>query len=160
MAKNEKEKEKENGKDKGNGKKMNPIILVVLLVVGIGVGVFVGTTFISKNNNTAVKHAVEIKVPIAETVTVNLSDEGAKRLVKASVTISYDENNKDLGDEIKEKTVEIKDKTIFYLKSKKAADFNASNETVLKKDLIEEINKLLTTGQIINVYFPGDLLVQ
>ena len=62
--------------------------------------------------------------------------------------------------EIKEKTVEIMDKTIFYLKSKKVEDFKAINEEKLKKDLIDQINTLLTTGQIINVYFPGDLLVQ
>lgn len=158
MAKKDKVTDKE--KDKNSGKKLNPIILLVLVAAGIGVGVFVGVKFLGSSNSNAVKHIVEVKVPIAEGLTVNLSDEGGKNLLKASVTISYDQSNKDLGEEITEKSVEIKDKTIFFLKSKKVKDFDASNETALKKELIEEINKLLTTGKIVNVYFPGDLLVQ
>jgi flagellar FliL protein len=155
-------KEKEEAKVKEKGKGMSPIILVVVALVAIGVGVFGAKMFLFKDTgSTAVKHIVEIKVPITEeAITVNLSDEGGKRYLKASITISYDETNTNLGTEIEEKTVEIKDKTMFYLKSKKAADFDASNEVTLKTELVAEINKLLLTGQIINVYFPGDLLVQ
>lgn len=155
----DKEKDKEKGKEKG--KKTRPIILIVIVLVALGIGAFIGTKVLSSGNGaTVVKPIVEVKVPIAETITVNLSDEGGKRYLKASVTISYDSLNENLGTEITEKTVEIKDKTIFYLKSKKAADFDASNEVALKKGLVDEINKLLLNGQIINVYFPGDLLVQ
>jgi len=160
MAGKEKENEKEKGKEKGKG--MNPIILGVIIIVVLGVGVFGGKIFFSTSNtSTAVKQVVEVKVPITKTaITVNLSDEGGKRYLKASITISYDETNKALGTEIADKTVEIQDKTMFYLKSKTTKDFEATNEEKLKKDLIEQINQLLVGGQIINVYFPGDLLVQ
>ena len=162
MAGKEKEKEKEKEKGKEKGKGTSPIIIGVIALVAIVIGLIGGKMFFSTSDTgTTVKHAVEIKVPITKTaITVNLSDEGGKRYLKASITISYDENNADLGTEIEEKTVEIQDKTMFYLKSKTAKDFDATNEEKLKKDLIEQINQLLVSGQIINVYFPGDLLVQ
>lgn len=156
MANNEEETVKE--KKKG----LNPIILIVVILAGVGIGAFGAKVFLFKDtDNTIVKPVVEVKVPITEeAITVNLSDEGVKRYLKASVTISYDETNKELGAEIENKKVEIKDKTMFYLKSRKAADFDAINEVTLKTGLVAEINKLLAKGQIINVYFPGDLLVQ
>lgn len=156
MANNEEETVKE--KKKG----LNPIILIVVILAGVGIGAFGAKVFLFKDtDNTIVKPVVEVKVPITEeAITVNLSDEGVKRYLKASVTISYDETNKELGAEIENKKVEIKDKTMFYLKSRKAADFDAINEVTLKTALVAEINKLLAKGQIINVYFPGDLLVQ
>lgn len=155
-----KENEEEKVKEKKRG--MSPIILIVAIVVAIVIGAFGAKMFLFKDtDSTTVKPVVEVKVPITEeAITVNLSDEGGKRYLKASITISYDETNKELGTEIEEKTVEIKDKTMFYLKSKKATDFDAINEVTLKTGLVAEINKLLATGQIINVYFPGDLLVQ
>lgn len=156
MANNEEETVKE--KKKG----LNPIILIVVILAGVGIGAFGAKVFLFKDtDNTIVKPVVEVKVPITEeAITVNLSDEGVKRYLKASVTISYDETNKELCAEIENKKVEIKDKTMFYLKSRKAADFDAINEVTLKTGLVAEINKLLAKGQIINVYFPGDLLVQ
>ncbi len=150
----------ENNTNKETGKKLNPMIIIILLVVVVGLGTFGGVYLFMKNNNTEAKEIVETKVPILEEATVNLGDTAGKKYLKTSVYISYDASNDDLATEITDKTVEIKDKTIFYLKSKKSEDFNSGNETALKKELIAEINTLLTKGSIINVYFPADLLVQ
>ena len=147
MANNEEETVKE--KKKG----LNPIILIVVILAGVGIGAFGAKVFLFKDtDNTIVKPVVEVKVPITEeAITVNLSDEGVKRYLKASVTISYDETNKELGAEIENKKVEIKDKTMFYLKSIKAADFDAINEVTLKTALVAEINKLLNTFSVAKV---------
>lgn len=150
----------ENNTNKETGKKLNPMIIIISLVVVVGLGTFGGVYLFMKNNNTEAKEIVETKVPILEEATVNLGDTAGKKYLKTSVYISYDASNDDLATEITDKTVEIKDKTIFYLKSKKSEDFNSGNETALKKELIAEINTLLTKGSIINVYFPADLLVQ
>ncbi|NLK94058.1 MAG: flagellar basal body-associated protein FliL [Clostridiales bacterium] len=140
------------------GKKMNPLVIIILLLVVVGAGTFGGVYLFMQKNNTG--EVTEEKVPILEAATVNLNDESGKKYVKASVYISYDKKNSDLAEEITNKTVEIKDKTIFYLKSKSSEDFTSDNEETIKKELVSEINKLLKKGSIINVYFPGDLLVQ
>ena len=61
---------------------------------------------------------------------------------------------------ITKKTIEIQDKTSLYFKSKKAEDFDSSKEETLKKELLSEINSILKSGKIENVYFPQGLLVQ
>lgn len=148
----------ENNVANESGKKMNPLVIIILLLVVVGAGTFGGVYLFMQKNNTG--EVTEEKVPILEAATVNLNDESGKKYVKASVYISYDKKNSDLADEITNKTVEIKDKTIFYLKSKSSEDFTSDNEETIKKELVSEINKLLKKGSIINVYFPGDLLVQ
>ena len=102
----------------------------------------------------------EIKVEALKDLTVNLSDEGTPRYVKTSVTISYDEKDSKAAEEITAKTPEINDKITFFLKSRKAADFDASNEENLKRELVEELNKIMVKGKIVNVYFPSGILVQ
>lgn len=150
MAKN-----KENNENK---KGLNPIVLVILIVVVLGGGAFGGTYLFMQNNAEAKEKVVEVKVPIIEEITVNLSDSSS--FVKTGVYLSYDESNSDLGDEITNKTVEIQDKTTFFLKSRKIEDFDASNEAQLKEELIESINSVLEKGKIENVYFPTGILVQ
>ena len=150
MAKNEE------GKGKGKG---NIIIIAILLVLVVGAGTFAGTYLFMKNNKDTDKQVEEIKVPVAEDLTVNLSDSG-NRYLKTTVYIYYDKENKDIAEEITNKTIEIQDKTSLYLKSKTAEDFDASKEETLKKELSSEINSILNKGEIENVYFPKGLLVQ
>lgn len=160
MPKNQKEEDVKAIPEEKKAKKFNPIIIIVLALVVIGAGSFGGFYFFLQNKDKATATVVETKVPVAETMTVNLSDTDGKRYLKASVYISYDASDKKAAEEITAKSVEIKDKTMFYLKSKQSKDFDAANEAKLKGDLVLELNKIMTEGKIINVYFPGDLLIQ
>lgn len=157
MAKN---KEKDTAKTEETKKKgLNPIVIIVLIVVVLGGGAFGGVYLFMQNNVDKEEPIKEVKVPIVEEITVNLSgNEGG--FVKTGVYLSYDEENSDLGEEITEKTVEIQDKTTFYLKSRKTEDFEAANEEKLKNELIAAINSVLSKGEIVNVYFPTGILVQ
>lgn len=145
-------------KEESKGKS-NLIAIVVLVILVVGAGTFAGTYLFMKDKNTIEEAIQEIKVPVAEDLTVNLSDP-TNRYLKATVYISYDEKNKDIAEEITKKTIEIQDKTSLYFKSKKAEDFDSSNEETLKKELSSEINSILKSGKIENVYFPKGLLVQ
>lgn len=162
MAKNENNEEtKENKETKETKKKsLNPIIIIVILILVLGLGSFGGFYMFMKNNSSASTTITETKVEMFKDVTVNLSDTDSQRYLKASVTISYDAKDKKAATEITDKSVELKDKIMFFLKSKKAKDFDASNEAKLKSDLVTELNKIMTEGKIVNVYFPGDLLIQ
>lgn len=154
------EKEPQVSKKEGKkGKKgIKNTLIVILVLIVLGVGSFAGVYFYLKTQ--AEKSIVEMKVDIIEEITVNLSDSNSKRYLKTAVTISYDKDDKKAAEEITEKTVEIKDKITFYLKSKEAEDFDSSNEEKLKADLVSELNKLLEKGKIVNVYFPNGLIVQ
>lgn len=156
MAKDKKEKKEIQEKSSG---KLKTILIVVIALVVLGAGTFGGVFFYMKSKDSADKVITEVKVPVGDEITVNLKDTSSKRYLKVKVNISYDKKDKDAAKEVEEKAVEIKDKTIFYLKSKEAKDFSAENEEALKSGLVNELNKIMTKGKIINVYFD-DLLTQ
>ena len=143
--------------DKKKGK--NTVLKVLVLLILVGGGTFAGTYyFMSKNNATEPMVIEEAFIEVGE-IFVNLSDEGSNRYVKLNMAVSYDKTNKDLAKEIEEKSVVIRDNTIFYIKACKAKDFDPANETVLKGELISRINKKLTKGQLIDIYI-SDIIVQ
>lgn len=150
---------KNNDNEKSSSGGIKKILIVIVALIVLGAGGFGGVYFYMQNSNTQDKPIVEVKVPICEDMTIKLSDESGNRYVKATVNISYDKNNKKVGKEITDKTIEIKDRTLFYLMSKKQEDYRASNEENLKKGLIDEVNKLLDEGKVLNVYFD-QLLTQ
>ena len=90
----------------------------------------------------------------------NIERKARKVSINKLELISFDEENSDLAEEITAKTIEIQDKTIFYLKSKNIEDFKASNEVKLKQDLMAQINTVLTKGELVNIYFPAGLMLQ
>lgn len=151
MAKKEKDMESKGGSNK--------IVVVILALIVLGAGAFGGFYLYLNTTNRSTKSVEEVKVPVGEEMMIKLSDEGGNRYLKANVTISYDKRDKNVGKELTNKAVEVKDKTLFYLMSKKVADFKAENEEKLKTDLINEINKILNDGKIVDVYF-GQLLTQ
>lgn len=143
--------------DKKKGK--NTLLIVLILLILVGGGTFAGTYyFVSKNNATEPVVIEEAFIEVGE-IFVNLSDEGSKRYVKLNMAVSYDKTNKELAQEIEEKSVVIRDVSIFYIKACKAKDFEPENETVLKGELISRINKKLTKGQLKDIYI-SDIIVQ
>lgn len=161
MADNAKKEEgnKVEKTEKKGKKSILKVLIGVLLIIVVGAGSAFGGYYFYKQSKEP-KPITEIKVEALKEITVNLSDEGNPRYLKTSVTISYDEKDKKAAEEVTAKAPEINDKITFYLKSRKAADFNASNEESLKKQLVEELNKVMTEGKIVNVYFPNGILVQ
>ena len=137
-------------KSKSIGKVKIILGAIVILILGSIIG-FKYMGVVNKNNDY--ESVKEIKVPLGDEIMVNLNDEGGKRYLKAKVNISYNEKDKKAAKEIEEKVTEIKDKTIFYLKSKTVDDFSSDNEEELKRNLILELNKIMNEGKIIDVYF-------
>lgn len=135
------------------------IIITVMALLVIGVAVFLGVYFtMSKNAEPKEVIVVETYTELGQ-ILVNLSDEGNKKYVQMSVTLTYDSANSELAEEITTKNVALKDSAIFYLKSLKTTDFSAENELSLKQNLVERLNANLTSGKIIDIKF-NELLVQ
>ncbi len=135
------------------------IIITVMALLVIGVAVFLGVYFtMSKNAEPKEVIVVETYTELGQ-ILVNLSDEGNKKYVQMSATLTYDSANSELAEEITAKNVALKDSAIFYLKSLKTTDFSAENELSLKQNLVERLNANLTSGKIIDIKF-NELLVQ
>lgn len=141
-------------------KKGKSIIVIIIGLIIIGVAVFAGVYLgLSRGNGADKVITIEEAYSEIGEIFVNLSDEGGKRYAKISITLTYDSKNKDLTSEIETKQVALRDATIFYFKSLKVENFSSGNEEMLKKELIERMNKNLKTGLIIDVKF-NELLVQ
>lgn len=142
-----------------NSKKSSKIIIIIAIIVALGAGTFGGVyVFMNKNKTNQPVYIKETYVEVGE-IFVNLSDENVKRYTKLNLSISYDSENEDLGEEIIEKQVVIKDTVVFYFKSLYAKDFEPANEAVLKGDLIARLNKNLNSGLLVDAYI-SEIIVQ
>ena len=142
-------------KKKGKGK------LIIIIVVGLlllGGGVFAGVYYGMSKANSEEAPIVEAYTELGQLL-VNLSDEGSKKYVQMTATVTYDSANTEVGEEITTKIVALRDSAIFYLKSLKTSDFTADNEVNLKRDLVQRLNSNLKSGTIIDIKF-NELLVQ
>ncbi len=76
-------------------------------------------------------------------------------IIKLSFYIAFDEENSSLADELADRNIEIIDKVQLIIASKTYHDINTAEkrEFDLKKELINEINSLLTEGKIKDLYF-------
>ena len=176
MAKEKKEKKEKVEKSGGSSNVKLVIIIFILSIVTVAVGAAGGYLFLTKtkgisanamntnnilnNTNEGGTKASEFTVALKEEFLLNLADEGGKRLIKAKISIGYD--NKKLTAEIsEEKTVDImRDIINTVLRSKKADDFKDEKAVdAVKKEMLERINKVLKEGKANNIYFP-EIIVQ
>lgn len=90
--------------------------------------------------------------------TVNLADSGQRRYLKATIALAYEKKN--VAKELEQRKAQVRDLMIGTLRSK-TADELAANETreLLRKQLVEEVNAVMTNGLVTDLYFV-DFLVQ
>lgn len=168
MAKKEKQvkKEKEPGKEKGGSSKV--ILIVIAAVIGLVLvagAVFIGYMAATKSIGSGSSEKVQQEKKVEEFTfkleqfLVNLKDENKSKFLKIDMYLGGDVENKDLEEELKKATPQIRDIITKTLRSKLSTDFTSEGETLLKEQLKSSINGILTKGQITNVYFT-DLIVQ
>ena len=90
-------------------------------------------------------------------ITTNLASGGEKKYVK--VNIVFEMSDKSLEKEINEKLPVLSDRIIVLLNSKKSDDLSAENRTKLKNEILSNLNLVLTTGKLEDIYF-SDLVMQ
>ena len=132
--------------------------LIMKLGIGIAVVVciLVGGLLLARHPKGTVKQAT---VPVFFDLgdfTTNLSDASELRYVKTSVTLEF--SNKAPVVEAQNNQALLRDSIITLLNSETSDDIML-NRTQLKDDCMVQLNKHLTTGQVINVYF-SDLIMQ
>lgn len=89
----------------------------------------------------------------AKDFTVNLLDPGLKRYLRIRMAFQY-LDEKSLVKELVSRDPQIIDTIIGVLRAKSVDDFMSVNETnMLREELITMINRLLTKGQIDDLFF-------
>lgn len=165
----EDKKEKKEKKD-GNGKFMLLLILqgiTLIALVGLGAFVFIN----SKKAPAPVNMPASVSIPKTEPkkeikevkkgeeVTygldpfiVNLMDEGGRRYLRVKMDLVL--SSKESEEEIKKKKPEIRDIIITTLSGKRFNDIaTLEGKMRLRDELKENINKILMTGKVLNIYF-------
>ncbi len=171
-AKDETQQAPQEEKPKKSKLKLIIIIVLALLILGGG-GFAVYMLFLKKpapaplpDNQTAQttkaapiadKKEVLPQIEIDPFI-VNLADQNAKRYLKVKIALEL--SNKDLEEEIKKRTPEIRDMITMLLSSKTYADVATfDGKLALKTALISRLNSIVTKGKITNVFFV-DFVVQ
>jgi len=153
------------GKEKDeNAKKSNKGVLIILFILGLivlGSAVFGGVYLFMKTNKNIDAQEVVVEnayMDLAE-FTVNLADEGGKRYFKGEISLGYDKTKTKLAEELTTNQVVLRDAIIFYFKAQKA-DYinNASNQEIIKKQLMETINKELKKGKLTDIRFKSMII--
>lgn len=89
---------------------------------------------------------------------VNLTDAQGTRYLK--VVMQLEMSNDLLGPEIERKSPQIRDEVIMLLSSKSFDDVSTiAGKRALKRGILNSINKYLTSGRVLRVYF-SDFVVQ
>ena len=152
--------EKQDVKNENSGKS-NKAIMVVLFILGLfvlGAATFGGVYLFMKTNNSVSAQQVVVEnlyTDLGE-FTVNLNDEGGKRYVKCAVSVGYDKKDKKTPKELETNGVVVKDAIIFYLRNHDSEFVSdTANEEIMKKELIENINKELVKGRITDIRFSN-----
>lgn len=152
---------------KENTEKSNKGMMIVLFILGLlvlGAATFGGVyLFMKTKANVDTKPVIVEKtyVSLGE-ITVNLADEGGKRYFKGDISVGYDNTDKEAPKELtKEKSlVVVNDAVIFYFKGQKSEFINnVANEEIMKKQLMEAINKQLMKCKVTDIRF-NSIIVQ
>lgn len=134
------------------------ILAVIVVVVGAG-GMFGYMKFFAKHNESAPKK--EIAQPVIqemETFLVNLADPGGKRYLK--LTMKAKLSSPQTAAEFTARNFQLRDIILTLLSSKEFADIaTPEDKTILKQELIVQLNRVLQQGQVEDIYFT-DFLVQ
>jgi len=173
---NEIKEEAKIGKNKSSSLIIILIVVFVLLLVGGGTaGYFI---FMAPKDNAQASPAQQTSAaqgdasmaassPAAgfagvmkplDSFIVNLTDAQGTRYLK--VVMKLEMSNEILGAEIDRKTPQIRDEVIMLLSSKAFDDVSSiAGKRALKRGILNSVNKYLTTGRVLRIYF-SEFVVQ
>jgi flagellar FliL protein len=152
------EEEQKQVTEKPKSKKLLIILpLVIVLLGGGGAGAYF--KFVrGQPEGTAEKKHVESAIYEMDTFMVNLADQGGKRFLKATIKLKV--SSAEVAEECKSRSFELRDLILTLLTSKESEEVTTPNDKlVLKKQIMEIVNRALQKGQSQDVYFT-EFLVQ
>lgn len=154
--------------EKKSGNILTIIIIVLLAIIIVGGGAFAGYYIIFGKNSKSSVQVTQLPAAAAGTVVssrtynlgesvLNLADDTSTKYIKVTIYVGYE--NKKLDTEFDAKKAQIRDTVNSVLRAKKAKDFTPKGTEDIKKEILDRINPMLTSGRADNLYFY-DILVQ
>jgi len=153
------EEEQKEVQEKPRSKKILIIIpLLLVLLGGGGAGAyfkFARAPAVSTEEKKQVESTVYYEM---DTLIVNLADPGGKRFLKATIKLKM--SSPSVMEECKSHNFQMRDLVLTLLSSKECEEVMSPEEkVVLKKQIMETLNRMLQKGQALDVYFT-EFLVQ
>ncbi|MDI6710325.1 MAG: flagellar basal body-associated FliL family protein [Thermoanaerobacterales bacterium] len=141
-------------------KKGGKLILIIALIALVGAGAAAGSYFFfARSGEPKTPKPPPQQVVDMGSIVVNLENADSGRYLRVGLSLVYPENPK-LGEEIAANQQLLKDRLIDVLRRKKAGDIgDAAKADLLKRELLQEVNKYLHEGQVEQIYFT-EFLVQ
>lgn len=158
------ETEKEKTKEKKRSPQKLVIVAVVVAAVLAGAAFVAWQLFLSPSADVMEGAAVPgvfqeadledtmSKTYALETFVVNLNDPGGKRYLKTNIELEY--TLEEVGAELAHRLPQLRDLILLQLSSKSLDDIQSVDGKIeLRRELIQRINQILTSGKIRNLYF-------
>ncbi len=144
------------------GKSKLWIILGAVLLLLAGIGILSRGYLTGARSNEPSKETELVRSTMnLDSFLVNLADQDATRFIKVTLRLGINENK--LGDELKDNPVVLaatRDTIIACLSTKTAEELlSPEGKEKLKKEVRDQVNKVLPKGKVIEVYIM-DFVVQ
>lgn len=133
-----------------------PLVIIILVLSFVGYAFFTKSFFFKSEEDENAKK-IEEKVFQMEEFVINLRDENARRYLKASIVITY-ENKKEL-EKLNNNIPQMRDIIIETLRAKSANEvMNVENSDTLKNEIKDKVNELYEDEIVLEVYFINFLI--
>jgi flagellar basal body-associated protein FliL len=153
---------------KGGLKKLLIVLVIVIAVVALVVAVSTVVSAVYLREAGGREQEQEVSMPQdanplykmygPQDFTVNLLDTDQRRYLKVTLTLGYEERG--LAKELEQRKAQIRDTIINVLRNQKVEDVLDTNGTDnLRRVMINELNSVLSRGDIKDIYFT-DFLIQ
>jgi flagellar protein FliL len=98
------------------------------------------------------QHSVGVLYSFEKAVIVNLAETNAERYLKLEITLELE--NAKIRKEIETRLPQVQDLLISVTSTKTLEDVSTtSGRNMLRQEMIDKINSLLTAGRVLNIYF-------
>ncbi len=148
------------GEEKGKKSSLFKWVIMAVLVIGLSAGGYYGyTTYFSDGFSLggSSRSAPPVIHPL-DSFLVNLSDPGGKRYLKVNMELELEDQGGLV--EVKERNHAVRDSILLLLSGKVYDDISSpAGKLTLKREIISRLNRVLSSGQVKEVYFT-EFLVQ
>ena len=153
------EEEQKEIQEKPKSKKLLIILpLLVVLLGGGAAGAYFKFVRPPDEGTEGKKQEESLAYYEMDTFMVNLADQGGKRFLKAMIKVRV--SSPQVAEECKLRNFEMRDLVLMLLTSKECEEvIRPEDKLVLKKQIMEALNRTLRKGQALDVYFT-EFLVQ
>jgi len=136
-------------------------LIIVLVIIITGVASFTFFTYFSVAENSEEKEEFKIEdirsTYMVGDFVVNITDNSRINFIRASLVFEIEDNN--LIEELEKRKPQLRDTIITTLRSQNETILKEANAQTIKSIIKNEVNKILKSGEITNVWFT-ELVVQ